>query len=938
MTSRPHTRRLRTRRRASALLATALISAACSGGDADELGPETPPTIDDPNSRTPATAAVDEPPRTIDDALGGHQAVQDFAIFVGMWHESGDEPETFYADVLDVATRNATGVGSMSGGFDLAVASTLSGEVVDRDADLVPGLVVDYGVLSASGAGLQRSVRALVDDNGLDGTRVADLIDTLAGESHLLVEVITADYAVARTHAGPGDMALMDLGAVPSVAPGDDVAMSYLFGQTLPGDPDVERDLTPLELFRYRWNRGLVDVLADPGSGEVRPFADRTVEIVDRSTAIAGRSGEPAGVARVEPVGFSTGVGATVDQPAPDDDTDDDGNGSLSQREIKQLILLDYARETEEELEESLLDDLWEVDSYIVVPGEGESGADVLIIDPETNEVILVDELDDFDPNCVGDECRRWGSDDILAETTIDEYAGMLAAEFALAACAAKAAEMNRQNEAQVALDEISPWTDDPAAAASESDVLEQATAEPESATESESGEDPLAPGPGPVDCSGDLPSGPPTFPTPPGMLYGDIHVHTFDGRHYANQAVGEFLLFDNGVAEIQVRTEPWDGSVLDISVATAFAVRIGEHEVSMHGDGTTWIDGEPADIERGETIDVGDGELLWWDQGWVVLWPDGTVFRAQITAASQIGEVSPAAAAAVGMLGDADGDPDNDFFTRDGEVLAPDLDDDFVEFYRRYVDSWRISDDESAFHYDDGESTATFTDPSFPSEPATVEALPADARAEAEEVCARVGVKRDEMFADCVLDVGATGEPWFAYQAFSAQASYPESRESASEPEPEPGEASGDGDNVLRVGATTIEFGPEPPVTDPTGPAPRWTCEVADGVFTVVNTFTESPTVNWELDIQYIAPDNARGLDESFRLVVRRNGVEYAWVQTIAEQFADAIDTVTSEDDGLVAEGELYVNDPPTPGLGPVNPLPAGAQLTPFTLAASCP
>jgi hypothetical protein len=316
-----------------------------------------------------------------------------------------------------------------------------------------------------------------------------------------------------------------------------------------------------------------------------------------------------------------------------------------------------------------------------------------------------------------------------------------------------------------------------------------------------------------------------------------------------------------------------------------------------------------------------------------VVVWPDGTVMRAQINAASQRVQITPASGASIGLFGDFDGDPDNDFFTRDGEVLSPDVVDDFETFYGTYVDSWRITDAESAFYYEEGQSTETFADRSFPARAASADDLPAEIRAEAEELCRRAGVTLEQVFAACVLDLGATGEPAFAYQAYLAEQAIPTPGE---RPTATPG-PTGSGPNTLIFGDTQIAFGPNPPVVDTSGPAPSWTCEASDGVFTIINSFTESPLVNYELNIQYIAPDNARGLAEAFRLIVRRNRVDYAWVQTIAEQFADAVGSVALDGAILTAEGELFVNDPPTIGLGPINLLPAGSELTPFTLQAAC-
>ncbi|MGD2044061.1 MAG: hypothetical protein PVJ28_10460, partial [Acidimicrobiia bacterium] len=81
----------------------------------------------------------------------------------------------------------------------------------------------------------------------------------------------------------------------------------------------------------------------------------------------------------------------------------------------------------------------------------------------------------------------------------------------------------------------------------------------------------------------------------------------------------------------------------------------------------------------------------------------------------------------------------------------------------------------------------------------------------------------------------------------------------------------------------------------------------------------------------------NSRGFDEQFRLIILRNSEPYAWVQTNAEQFADSVDSIAVESEVLTASGEMFLNDPAQPGLQPISPLPAEAELEPFELSVSC-
>src|SRR3546814_16472961 len=65
------------------------------------------------------------------------------------------------------------------------------------------------------------------------------------------------------------------------------------------------------------------------------------------------------------------------------------------------------------------------------------------------------------------------------------------------------------------------------------------------------------------------------------------------------------------------------------------------------------------------------------------------------------------------GILGNANGDRDDDFVTRDGQSLGVEPGQAVIE--GAFADSWRIPDATSLFEYGAGESTATFTEVTYP-------------------------------------------------------------------------------------------------------------------------------------------------------------------------------------------------------------------------------
>ncbi len=439
---------------------------------------------------------------------------------------------------------------------------------------------------------------------------------------------------------------------------------------------------------------------------------------------------------------------------------------------------------------------------------------------------------------------------------------------------------------------------------------------------------------PGPVSCS--PPIGPPPLPElPSGGAWGDPHIRTIDGNFYDNMATGEFLAFDNGVAAIQMRTEPWPGQD-SVSLSTAFAFRVGEHTVSVHTGGNTWIDDEPAQLTRGETIAVDDAELLRWEGGWVLVWPDGTVARVYLRASALILVVTPSDRAAVGLLGDNDGNPDNDLVTRSGDQLDANADADFETFYPTYIDSWRITGEESLFHYEPGQSTASFTVEGFPAMRTDASNLARDTRADAEDVCSTVGVKGDQLFESCVLDVGLTGDTSLAYDSFVIQTSNITSGPGGDEDTTVVG-PSVDGGSIVSIGDLTVEFGEDPPTQDPNGVRPKWQCQVTDGSFHATSKFDESPTRKYEVTVEYLDAVASGTGQERFTLVIKRNAVDYAWVVNWVEHFSDAVDTISLEGTTLRATGSVFVNDDLSPALSPFALLPQDADLQPFAMEATC-
>ena len=246
------------------------------------------------------------------------------------------------------------------------------------------------------------------------------------------------------------------------------------------------------------------------------------------------------------------------------------------------------------------------------------------------------------------------------------------------------------------------------------------------------------------------------------GGASGDPHLRTFDGHRYSMMAVGEYVLARSDAGHvIQARFVP-AGSSRRASLTRAVAFDLDGSAVMVRPERTyepvVRVDGEVVDLVRGETYPVGEGAIVWTGPSVLALWPDGTRLYLTIWSFLNV-ELSPTPEAGwEGLLGSWDGDPDNDIRIRDGAVLGPDPS--FEQLYRVFAPSWAVTEDDTLFHYEPGESVASFQDLDYPEAPPSLDDYSAAERAEAEATCAAAGISDVRGFQECVIDLLTTGDP----------------------------------------------------------------------------------------------------------------------------------------------------------------------------------
>ena len=252
----------------------------------------------------------------------------------------------------------------------------------------------------------------------------------------------------------------------------------------------------------------------------------------------------------------------------------------------------------------------------------------------------------------------------------------------------------------------------------------------------------------------------------------GDPHLSTLDGYRYDFQAVGEFVALTSTADDfqVQVRQAPVGGS-RSISLNKSIAMNVAGDRVGIYADAKEplLVNGRPPLLTGRSVWLQGGGQVERRANRYMVTWPDRSAVQVDhrgrylnITLSLPVSRRG----ALAGLLGNFDGDPQNDLATRDGapvNLTGLEQDEAFRELYKVYGDSWRITQAESLFDYDPGEDTATFTDLTFPDKPVTLADLDEATRKAAEQTCRNAGVTEQPYLDDCILDVGLTGDADFA-------------------------------------------------------------------------------------------------------------------------------------------------------------------------------
>lgn len=217
----------------------------------------------------------------------------------------------------------------------------------------------------------------------------------------------------------------------------------------------------------------------------------------------------------------------------------------------------------------------------------------------------------------------------------------------------------------------------------------------------------------------------------------GDPHETAFAGFDYDVQRKGEFVLASwpgAGIA-VQARFAPLDKS-RTVSFTTAVAIVSPDVKIALKPDGnalTVTANRKPvtASTSFGSTsVDIQAGGVV------VTV---GTTLEVQAAGGTSVETIVSTTdwSSAQGLLSASDA----------ATAAAP-----------GWVDRWKLTDAESALPYGPGETTATYTDASFPDSSVSLDTLDPVASNLALTACRDAGVGAAEL-SGCVFDVAATGD-----------------------------------------------------------------------------------------------------------------------------------------------------------------------------------
>ena len=270
------------------------------------------------------------------------------------------------------------------------------------------------------------------------------------------------------------------------------------------------------------------------------------------------------------------------------------------------------------------------------------------------------------------------------------------------------------------------------------------------------------------------------------GRSYGDPHLSSFDKATYSFQTVGEFVLSKStkGHFEVQTRQKPQSES---FSLNTAVAMNVGGDRLCYYAEDkpdfnnvSFRLEGQPIQLQGRTYFLPHGGTIRLEGRNYIISWPTGetVILDSRMSGSMQLANVTVQIFACdrsefEGLLGNANGDMNDDFNTRNTNGFRPAYasfstfgnpsiargsefaEKEYLAFLAKdFAEEWRVNDLTTLFDYNSGRSTLSFTDRSFPRVHYTLNDLDMGRQSNARRRCEEMGITPEEM-RGCIFDNG---------------------------------------------------------------------------------------------------------------------------------------------------------------------------------------
>jgi hypothetical protein len=270
------------------------------------------------------------------------------------------------------------------------------------------------------------------------------------------------------------------------------------------------------------------------------------------------------------------------------------------------------------------------------------------------------------------------------------------------------------------------------------------------------------------------------------GRSYGDPHLNSFDKATYSFQTVGEFVLSksNKGHFEVQTRQKPQSES---FSLNTAVAMNVGGDRLCYYAEdkpdfnnATFRLEGQPIQLQGRTYFLPHGGTIRLEGRNYIISWPTGenVILDSRMSGSMQLANITVKIFACdfgnfEGLLGNANGDMNDDFNTRSNSNFRPAYasfstfgnpalsrgseiaEKEYLAFLAKdFAEEWRVNDLTTLFDYGMGRSTLSYTDRSFPRVHYTLNDLDMGRQTNARRRCEQMGVTPEEM-RGCIFDNG---------------------------------------------------------------------------------------------------------------------------------------------------------------------------------------